>query len=126
MDKLGGMDKATLSQMDVQTAISQASMVCSRGENEVVSCQLADEVVLLQLSSGSYYTLDEVGVALWKLIEVPLAFCDIHRELLKLYEVDTELLESDLMILLSAMIEAELITIETPSIASTSTCQKLK
>ena len=87
--------------------------MCARGEGEVVSCRLADEAVLLQLSSGTYYTLDEVGVALWEQIATPQTFPAIHRALSRLYDVDAQRLEADLLRLLNEMNAAQLITVET-------------
>lgn len=111
MDKLSAMEKSILKQ-----SVTPTSVVCARGESEVVACRLADEAVLLQLASGTYYTLDEVGVALWEQLATPQKFSAIHRALLKLYDVDAQRLEADLLRLLNEMNAAQLITVETSAI----------
>ncbi len=65
-----------------------------------VSCNLAGEAMILNLSKGIYYSLDPVGARVWALIQEPRTFAELQDTLSKEYEVDADSLETDLRDLL--------------------------
>lgn len=78
---------------------------------EVMARQVGDEIVILDLASGSYYGLDAVGARAWQLLSEgrkPLEVCD---SLLAEFEVTREQLERDLEHLFSELVSKGLATI---------------
>ncbi len=57
---------------------------------------LGDESVLLELESGRYYGLDEVGTRMWSLLVEHGSASAAERVLLEEYDVDVERLRGDL------------------------------
>lgn len=53
-----------------------------------VSCDLSDEVVVLNLRDGVYYGMNAVGARIWNLVQEPKSVDEIHRSLLEEYEID--------------------------------------
>jgi hypothetical protein len=84
---------------------------------EQISSDLAGEAVILNLKSGVYFGLNEVGAKIWSLIQNPKPICDLRDALLAEYEVEPEVCERDLLQLLQDLKAAGLIEVgheETP------------
>lgn len=62
--------------------------------------QLQDEAVLLNLDSGQYFGLDEVGTRIWNLLAESKALPQIVSAIVEEYEVDSARCEADLLKLL--------------------------
>ena len=56
---------------------------CSRAQ---VSCDLADEVVILSLSTGEYYGLNPIAARIWSLVQEPRRVAEIRDTLLAEYD----------------------------------------
>ena len=94
-------DMALLSESSIVSAISQQ-----------VSCALADETLILQLQTGNYFRLNQVGTATWEFMQESHTVREIYLEILGRYEVDSQRWERDLYGLLEEMREAGLIEIK--------------
>ena len=73
---------------------------------------LGGEMVLLNLESGKYYGLDEVGTRMWALLE---AYGDLeaaYQVLLDEYEVDEAQLQADLVRLVDELAANELVSVQ--------------
>jgi hypothetical protein len=53
-----------------------------------ISSHVGDEVVILNLTTGVYHGLNEVGSRIWSLIEEPKSLQSIQEILLAEYEVE--------------------------------------
>ena len=73
--------------------------------------RVGDEVVLLDLDSGTYYGLDAVGGRLWDLISGSATIGEAIDTMLEEYEVEREVLESDVLRLVNELREKGLISI---------------
>ena len=62
----------------------------------VLAREIADEVVILDLNSGSYFGLDAVGARFWQLLSQGLSQDAIHESLCAEYDVAPEQLRADL------------------------------
>ncbi len=62
-----------------------------------VSADLAGEAVVLNLQSGVYYGLNEVGARIWELIQQPTSVVMLCETLLAEYEVEPERCQQDLL-----------------------------
>ncbi|MFT4590662.1 MAG: hypothetical protein ACI8QF_004794 [Limisphaerales bacterium] len=80
-----------------------------RAGADQMSCDLNGEAAILQLSSGSYFGLDEVGARIWQLLQKPTTSGEIVRDLLGEYEVEAETCRADVLNLLVEMIDAGIV-----------------
>ena len=85
---------------------------CVRAAESLVSSYLKEDLILLDLHSGTYYGLNRVGARIWNLIQQPIEVAEIRRVLLQEYAVQPEALERDLLALLEKMESQKLIYIE--------------
>ena len=80
-------------------------------KRDLLCCDLAEGAVILDLSSGVYYGLDEVGTFIWALVREPKALRDISAAVLEEYAVEAERCLEDLKKLLAEMVEFNLIEV---------------
>ena len=78
---------------------------------DVLTQELQDETVLLDLDSENYFGLDSVGTRIWQLLNEGQDEVAIVNTLLDEYEVEREVLEKDIAELLGRLNEAGLIKI---------------
>lgn len=69
----------------------------------VVRADLEGEAILLDLATGTYFGLDEVGNAIWKAVEQGASETQIFDSLAKEYDVDPDQLRSDVADFLSQL-----------------------
>lgn len=69
------------------------------------------ESVLLNLETEQYFGLDETGTRMWQLVTGSSSIDAAFRELLAEYDVEPELLRSNLMELLSRLVESGLLQV---------------
>lgn len=79
---------------------------------EAMFQEIGGEGVILDLSSSSYFGLDEVGVRLWQLLQADASLQAAHDALLAEYEVEPAQLEQDLEKLIAQLVEAGLAKVE--------------
>ncbi|BAZ11061.1 hypothetical protein NIES4071_28860 [Calothrix sp. NIES-4071] len=85
--------------------------------SEQISSDLGEEAVILNLKSGVYHGLNEVGATIWKLVQEPRTIKEIEHKLLEEYDVEPEQCQSDVIALLSDLLAAELIVIKNETTA---------
>ncbi len=76
---------------------------------DVVAREVGDETMLLDLASGTYFGLTTVGGRFWQLLEDGMPVTSARDRLLDLFEVEPEVLNSDLTDLLGQLAEQGLI-----------------
>ena len=76
---------------------------------EIVSCELAGGCAVLDLGSGTYFSLNSVGAFVWELLNKPVAVGDIHKALIARYDVERDKCYDDLLRLLRELADAGLI-----------------
>jgi hypothetical protein len=76
-----------------------------------VSSDLGGEAVILHLTSGTYYSLNEVGALIWSLLQQPREVREIRERVLAEYEVDPDQCAADLHKLLETLAREGLIEI---------------
>jgi hypothetical protein len=81
----------------------QSTVVASERQ---VSSDLGGEAVILQLESGVYHGLNEVGAAIWALLREPRTVEEIQEAILAEFAVDAERCQRDVLSLLRGL-EAE-------------------
>jgi len=83
--------------------------------DDVIACDLGDEGVILDLTSGTYYGLDAVGRTVWEAIGSETTLGELCATLRRLYEVDEETCRRDVQALLRDLQAAGLVSVEEPS-----------
>lgn len=73
---------------------------------EHLSSDLGGEAVILNLKSGTYFSLNTVGTSIWNLIQEPKTIREIQDALLAEYQVEAEQCNHDLLAILQQL-EAE-------------------
>ena len=66
---------------------------------DVLFHEVDEEMVLLNLVSGKYFSLDDVGTRMWALMTEYEQLKAVHQALLEEYKVDPQQLEQDLLAL---------------------------
>lgn len=80
---------------------SSTVVVAASGQ---VACALGEEVAILNLATGAYFTLDEVGAAIWNLLTEPVTVAGLRDTLLGVYDVDAAQCERDVVGLLEKLV----------------------
>ncbi len=70
---------------------------------------LGGEAVLLELETGCYFGLDEIGTRIWRLIEKHGELPRVERELLEAYEVSPDHLAGDLSAFVRSLVSRGLL-----------------
>jgi hypothetical protein len=73
---------------------------------------LDGETVLLDLSSGRYYTLNRVGTAIWEHCSSGQSLHDIHATLCARFDASSERIADDLLALVTQLGHEGLLTLE--------------
>ena len=76
-----------------------------------VSTELTDEAIILGLSSGEYYSLQDVGLLIWKMLATPVTVQEICDKIMEQYEVESLLCQQDVIELLQDMLIEDLIKV---------------
>ncbi len=96
-------------------SISSESIVVAAPSQ--VSSDLQDESVILDMQSGTYYGLNEVGASIWAMIQEPQPVAKIQAAILAEYEVEAEQCAQDVITLLNQLVERGLVRIKDEAIA---------
>lgn len=74
-----------------------------------VSSEVGEEAVILGLSRGRYYGLNEVGLFIWRLLQTPRRLSEICDQVVAAYQVDRERAEADVLELVGRLVEEGLV-----------------
>jgi hypothetical protein len=92
---------ATSLSMDTQISASET----------ILSSDLGDEVVMMCINKGKYFSLQGPSGRIWKLLETPRTLGEICDVLLEEYDVAPTDCESELIALVAEMHDQELVNI---------------
>jgi hypothetical protein len=98
-------DRLTLDEM------KKSDIMFARNRDRV-STDLDGETVILDISSGTYSSLNEVGSTIWNILEKPATFFAIVEGVMAEYDVDQEQCEHDLAVFLNDMLGYGLIAMK--------------
>ncbi len=79
----------------------------------VYTQEVGEETILLDTQGGRYFSLDPVGTRMWQLIREHSALRTVFETLLTEYNVAPERLETDLLALVTKIIDKGLARIKT-------------
>ena len=64
---------------------------------EAVYQTIGEEAVLINLNTGSYYSLNDTGTIFWELLDGHRTVSECARRIAAEYEVEVEIVEADLL-----------------------------
>jgi len=76
---------------------------------EIPTALIDNELGLMNVDKGKYYSLDEIGIEIWNLIENSIKVSNIVDELLKEYDIEKKQCEEDVLELINELYKQELI-----------------
>jgi coenzyme PQQ synthesis protein D (PqqD) len=88
--------------------------------DEMVAKVLDGEAVMINISSGVYYSMNTVGGFLWERIEAGLSLEEIVAALTQHYEVSGDRAAADVDEVAARLLEEKLVTVSTSAVASPS------
>lgn len=71
-----------------------------------------DEVVMLSLKTGKYYTLNSVGSRIWQLLEKQTTIKDIIKQLVQEYEIEKNKCIYDTISIIEDLVNRSLVIIK--------------
>ena len=77
---------------------------------DAITQEVAGEMVILDLGSEVYFSLDEVGTRIWQMLASGRSIPEIMESLLEEYDVSAAELEADVLALLASLDEAGLVS----------------
>jgi hypothetical protein len=86
--------------------------VLTKSEENVLSSTVEEEVVLLNLKQGAYYTLDLIGAEIWRMLDKPTTAGAIIALILEEYDAPREQVEADVFALLNDLHDEGLIQVD--------------
>lgn len=77
----------------------------------VLSTEVEDLVVMMDMENGLYFGLDEIGTDIWRQLATPITVRELVADLSQRYAADRDIIERDVEKLLLSMAEHGLIDI---------------
>ena len=96
--------------MNIPVVLTFMSQISVRPDQ--LSSDLDGETILLHMTSGLYYGLNDVGARIWSLIQTPQTLASLRETLLSEYDVTSDVCDQELNALLTDLNAAELIEIK--------------
>ncbi|MCF8331783.1 MAG: lasso peptide biosynthesis PqqD family chaperone [Bacteroidales bacterium] len=84
--------------------------VIQKSDNSIEST-IDGDIVLMNLDNNEYYSMDDIGSAIWQMLNEPKSIERIINELLKQYKVDREVCAKDTMKFLEQLYDKGIIKI---------------
>jgi hypothetical protein len=78
---------------------------------EVAASVMDGEAVIINLSTGVYYSMDQVGGLIWAMIAEQHCLADIVSAIVQSYEVSTDQVRADLERLAAELLEENLVVV---------------
>ena len=94
--------------MPFRTLSDSALVVAAR---DVLASEFGAEHVLLNLKSGTYYGVEDIGGEIWKMLQKPVPFGSLCSAMADAFEVDEETCRHDLHRFVSDLIENGLVEV---------------
>jgi hypothetical protein len=91
--------------------ILKSDSVINRNPKQVFSI-IDSEVIMLNIRTGEYYSLNSTASAIWNHLASPCIYEDLINTLTYQYEVDYDTCRMDIDLFLNEMIKSELIIVD--------------
>lgn len=92
-------------------AISLESTVVRKDEN-LMGGEMGNETVLMDMASGDYLGLNEVGSSIWKIIAKPISVSEVCSALMEKYDIDAATCQAETLKYLNQLVAENMITVK--------------
>lgn len=82
-----------------------------RRSSQQVSTLVEGETIILQLESGTYFSLNEVGAVVWNALDEPRTLQELNQCVLAEYDVDAARCSNDVRALLENLLGERMIEV---------------
>jgi hypothetical protein len=89
--------------------LGQASTVVRN--TDLITAAVGDEVAMLNINSGSYFILDDIGAAIWDRLQAPTTPAHICESLRQQFDVPLAQCEADVLTFLRELHAKGLLTV---------------
>ena len=80
-------------------------------DDELIVSDLGNEVVMMNIETGDYFGINEVGVSIWKLIKEPIQVKEICSQLLEEFEISKAVCEETTLAFLNHLHDENMIKV---------------
>ena len=77
--------------------------------DHVVSREVGEETVVLNMESGTYFGLNAVGAKIWKGLEAGASLADIRQGIIEAFAAPSDVIERDMEELIRRLLEKGLL-----------------
>jgi Coenzyme PQQ synthesis protein D (PqqD) len=77
-----------------------------------VSTTLGNECVILELQAGTYFSVNDVGTAVWNYLQQPRLVSDVIAHIVTKYEVSADQAEAEILSFLQNLVDKGLVIVE--------------
>jgi hypothetical protein len=81
-------------------------------DDDVLTTEFGDEIVILHLRDGVYYGLEDVGARIWQLLRTPVSLPAIRDAIVAEFDVDPARCEQDVRSLIAKLTERGLVQMQ--------------
>ncbi len=99
-----------MSDAPLPSAAIDDNTLITRNEG-LLTAAVHDEIVMMDLASGRYYGLDDIGTAIWQRLEVPCRFGDLVDSLVADFDAERAVIAADVRKFLSTMAEHKVVSL---------------
>ena len=82
-----------------------------RNEEEVAAKVMDGEAIIINLSSGCYYSMERTGGAIWEMVEAGYSLDEMVAELVRRYDVARAQAQADVQRLAAELLQEGLVTV---------------
>lgn len=93
--------------MSSEARLSENSVIVKVADN--LACEVGEDTAILDFSTNTYFGLNAVGSAVWKMLAEPVSVGEIRNALVEQFEVDRRQCLEDLFSLLRDLLDHRLI-----------------
>ena len=87
----------------------ELTTILSRGEDYVFN-EVDGELVMMNIETGSYASMNETGKSIWGLIEEPKTVDDVLTALIVEYDIDRQTAETEVISFIKKLVKGKVIT----------------
>lgn len=96
-----------------KTKITLNSVLQRKSEEYLISSEVGDELVMMDLNSGNYISINRMGTIIWNFIGDPIRVEHLVDSLIRKFDVSQEKCIKDTLECLNAMHEQKIIELKT-------------
>jgi hypothetical protein len=82
----------------------------ARSDNFVFN-EVDGELVMMNIETGAYASLNETGKSIWTLLDAPKSLSEVVSSLVEEYEIDQATCEKEVMPFVENMLKSEVLTL---------------